>query len=104
MTPATWRRPRARKLHPCPADHLPEAELDRRLWPLSPFAEHSPLYSPAMARLPPLTMVETGLLSFSIVCFLRFAGFLPLTVAAARVFHLIRLQRISPNGVFASYG
>jgi hypothetical protein len=44
---------------------LPEAELDQAALPLNIFAKNSRLYSPAMARLTPLTMVETGLLSFS---------------------------------------
>ena len=34
---------------------------------------------------------------------MRFAGSLSLTVAAARVFHLIRLKRSSSDGVFAPY-
>jgi hypothetical protein len=52
--------------------------------------ENSWLYSPAMARLTTLTMVESGLQSFSIRLFRACAGPLPLTVAAARVFHPIK--------------
>ena len=44
---------------------LAVAELDRRHWPAKTLAESSRLYSPAIARLTPLTMVETGLPSFS---------------------------------------
>ena len=36
-----------------------------RPWPAKTLAESSRLYSPAIARLTPLTMVETGLPSFS---------------------------------------
>jgi hypothetical protein len=48
-----------------PRTGLPGAELDQAALPLNTFAENSRLYSPATARLTPLTMVETGLLSFS---------------------------------------
>src|SRR3546814_18982411 len=37
----------------------------RRHWPATTLFESSRLYSPAIARLTPLTMVETGLPSFS---------------------------------------
>ena len=59
--------------------------------------ENSWLYSPAMACLTPLPMVETGLLSFS-NCLFR-AICLPLTIGAAQVFHLIRLKK-SPRMEF----
>jgi hypothetical protein len=60
-SPALTRRG-AKKLHPHPPD-LPEAELDQAA--LNTFAENPRLYSPAMDRLTPLPIVETGLLSFS---------------------------------------
>jgi hypothetical protein len=95
---------RAQNHHPYPVGPpCQEPNSIRRLGPLSTFAENSWLYSPAMARLTPLPMVETGLYHSRIVCFVRFAGALPLTVAASRVFHLIRSKRISPDGVFAPY-
>jgi class 3 adenylate cyclase len=47
----------------------------------------------AVPRLTPPTMVETGLLSFS-NCLFRAVRWIPLTVAAARVFNLIRLKRL----------
>ena len=57
---------RAQNLHPYPAGPpCRKPSSIRRLWPLNTFAENSRLYSPAFARLTPLTMVETGLPSFS---------------------------------------
>ena len=87
-------RCRAQELHPHPAGP-PEAELDQAARAVSTLAENSWLYSPAMARLTRGRWSRPYFYRSRIVCFVRFAGSLPLTIAAARVFHLIRLKRIS---------
>ena len=101
---------RAQKLHPYPAGPpCQKPSSIRRLWPLNTFAENSRLYSPAMARLTPLTMVETGLLSFS-NCLFRAIRRLPPAGAAliitgrtpahdglyTRTLHLLHLAGDSP--------
>ena len=83
---------RAQKLHPYPAGPpCRKPSSIRRLWPLNTFAENSRLYSPAMTRLTPLTMVETGLPSFS-NCLFRAMRRIP----PAYCRRIIRLKRISP--------
>ena len=53
-----------------------------------------------MARLTPLTMVETGLLSFSIVSFVRCAG--SRFLSPQQVFHLIRFEENLPGWSFCA--
>jgi hypothetical protein len=63
-----------------------EAELDQAALPVNTFAENSRLYSPAMARLTPLTMVETGVaivLQLSVLCALPDPSPVPAASATA---------------------